>query len=70
MLLTRTVKEWKHCHDFYLELMDLLAVDWLRLGRDPNLGLPTSTEWLLTGALASLGVDEGAVLEEGVSNLK
>ena len=50
--------------------MDLLADDWLRLGRDPNLGLPTSTEWLLTGALASLGVDEGAVLEEGVSNLK
>ncbi len=50
--------------------MDLLAEDWLRLGRDPNLGLPTSTEWLLTGALASLGVDEGAVLEEGVSNLK
>ena len=37
-----------------------------RFGLDPNCGLPTRTEWDLTGALASEGVVDGAVDEAGV----
>ena len=34
-----------------------------RFGLDPNWGRPTSTEWDLTGALASEGVVDGVVEE-------
>ena len=41
-----------------------------RFGLDPNCGLPTRTEWDLTGALASEGVVDGAVEEAGVTTAR